>query len=143
MNLHVQGINKRKLLKKDSAQVVQEPPADQERWPWFLNALQELEQVDTAEKADQIASLTQAWLVPADVPLISLYKLSMFFVNLVVCSGPDTEVLFVPAGHIVLEKALVSHNYNFRVTCACFDGADSLARLRFSQQFFPLFLGRT
>lgn len=79
MNLHVQGINKRKLLKKDSAQVVQEPPADQERWPWFLNALQELEQVDTAEKADQIASLTQAWLVPADVPLISLYKLSMFF----------------------------------------------------------------
>ena len=50
-----------------------------------------------------------------------------------ICS---TEVVFVPAAYVVVEKALVSNNMMFRVCSNVFDFA-SFKPIQFAQPWFP------
>ena len=58
----------------------------------------------------------------------------LFFVAL------SAKVMFVPAGYLTIEKALVTTNVFFRTTCGCVDG-DSLKALEAAQRFYPQRLG--
>ena len=48
--------------------------------------------------------------------------------------------MFIPAGYLSIEKALVTTNVFFRTTCGCVD-ADSLRALEAAKRFYPLQLG--
>ena len=52
----------------------------------------------------------------------------------------QTKVLYVPAGYLLIEKALVAHNVAFRVTSNILD-YHSYKGLTIAQEFFPLILG--
>ena len=55
-------------------------------------------------------------------------------------SNLNTKVLYVPAGYLIVEKALVSHNVAYRVASNVVD-YNTYHCLDFMKQFFPWSLG--
>lgn len=48
--------------------------------------------------------------------------------------------MFIPAGYLSIEKALVTTNVFFRTTCGCVD-ADSLRALEAAKRFYAAWTG--
>ena len=68
-----------------------------------------------------------------------IQRLKHFFIfppPLVICK---TEVLFIPAGYLIVEKALVSHNVAYRMCSGVMDYA-SFKCLEHALQFYPMTL---
>eukprot|EP00435_Cladocopium_sp_Y103_P010434 s3024_g2.t1 len=101
-------VMERDMLKEYMAEFIAAPEgaSQQECWSLFLQGLNTFEQTKTELEADAMQSFCQAW------------------------------VLYVPAGYLMVEKALVSHNVSYRVASNVID-YNTFKCLEFMKKFFP------